>query len=105
LCKKAENTSLEINVSKLETAEKELIKFMGNYPNKVQAAAQQYDPSEIANYAYELAKLYNKFYAELPILNAPKEASKHFRIMLSKQVANVLHKSMTLLGIDMPERM
>lgn len=105
LCKKAELDESEITIETLEASEKELIKLLANYPNKVQAAAQQYDPSEIANYAYELAKLYNKFYAELPILNAPEKAQQHFRVMLSKQVAKVLHKAMTLLGIELPERM
>jgi len=105
LCKKAPELENKVSIEKLEASEKELIKLLANYPAKILAAAEQYDPSEIANYAYELAKLYNKFYAELPILNAPEEASKQFRISLSKQVASVLQKAMTLLGIDLPERM
>lgn len=94
----------EIVISKLEVEEKDLIMLIEKYPQKIQIAAENYDPSEIANYAYDLAKAYNKMYAEHSILNA-NVASKNFRILLSNTVGETLQKAMNLLGIQMPKKM
>uniref|UniRef100_UPI0025DC59DD DALR anticodon-binding domain-containing protein n=1 Tax=uncultured Mucilaginibacter sp. TaxID=797541 RepID=UPI0025DC59DD len=59
----------------------------------------------IANYVYELAKTYNKFYYEKSILQAEDEQSKQFRLTLSAATAKIISKSMGLLGIAVPERM
>ncbi len=91
--------------TKLEVAEKELILKIYAYPNTIQNAAANYDPSEIANYCYDLAKMFHKFYHDFPILRAESEAAKHFRLQLITLVANVLQSGMELLGIEMPERM
>ncbi|NNJ56408.1 MAG: arginine--tRNA ligase [Bacteroidia bacterium] len=89
----------------LNEEEKSLIVLMNNYPNAVHAAATHYNPSEIANAVYELAKAFNKFYHEHSILGAKENSTKQFRIALSKAVGETLKHGFSLLGIDMPERM
>ena len=85
--------------------EKELIQLLEGYPQAVAKAAEAYDPSELANYSYVLAKAYHRFYHEVPILRSEDPAALQFRLVLSEQVARVLHDSFNLLGITMPERM
>ncbi|MDZ4707303.1 MAG: arginine--tRNA ligase [Saprospiraceae bacterium] len=85
--------------------EKELIQLLEGYPQAVTKAAEAYDPSELANYSYVLAKAYHRFYHEVPILRSEDPAALQFRLVLSEQVARVLHDSFNLLGITMPERM
>ncbi|MCW5908226.1 MAG: arginine--tRNA ligase [Chitinophagales bacterium] len=92
-------------LSGLHEVERELIIQLSEYENVVKAAAEKYDPSEVANYVYNLAKLYNKFYHDLSILNAETEQLKNFRVALSNQTGIVIKKAMKLLGIDVPERM
>jgi len=82
-----------------------LLKEIVEYPSLVGEAAINLDPSSIANYAYNLAKTYHRFYHEVRILTAETVEAKSFRIELSKVVANVLSDSMKLLGIEMPEKM
>jgi len=93
------------DVTALEHAEREVVFKVNNYLNKIQEAARDYSPAVIANYAYELAKEYNQFYQTIPIFNESDPAKLKFRIALSHVVANVLKKSMALLGIQVPERM
>ena len=90
---------------KLETLEKDLLGKLYAYPALVKNAAENLDPSEIANYCYDLAKTFHKFYHDHSILKAESEAAKHFRLTLSKLIAQVLENGMSLLGIEMPERM
>ncbi|MBP7184428.1 MAG: arginine--tRNA ligase [Saprospiraceae bacterium] len=78
---------------------------MYKYPELLIEAADTLDPSIIANYAYQLAKLYHKFYHDNQILRAQNESIKHFRLALSKAVALVLASSFKLLGISMPDKM
>jgi arginyl-tRNA synthetase len=85
--------------------EKELIKLLISYPELVEEAAANYDPSTIANYSYAIAKEYHRFYHELRILGAEKEEEKLFRLALSAQVAGTIASAMKLLGIEMPDRM
>ena len=89
----------------LSDVERELIIHLTQYESTVTAAAEKYDPSEIANYVYALSKLYNKFYHEQPILNAATPGEKNFRIALSSQTGMVIKKAMKLLGIEVPEKM
>jgi arginyl-tRNA synthetase len=89
----------------LAPAEKELITALYGYPELIQMAANTYDPSLIANFAYNLAKGYHKFYTDHSILKAESEAARSFRLMLSKIVAQVLHTALDLLGIEAPEKM
>lgn len=85
--------------------EKSLISTLSNYPKTIQESANNYEPSLIANYAYDLAKKYHKFYSEVRVLGAETEEAKFFRLALSLSVAKTIEDSMALLGIEMPERM
>ena len=88
-----------------EPSERELILSLNKYPEVILAAAEEFSPALIANYAYELAKLYNKFYHEAPILKVEDAELKKFRLALSASTAAVIKKSMKLLGIEVPEKM
>ena len=85
--------------------EKDLLMIIRKYPDTIKEAAKNYDPSLIANYTYELAKSYNKFFHDIPILRAETEAAKAFRLQLTKVVGEVLTSALDLLGIEVPERM
>ena len=85
--------------------EKEIIKQLVEFPNIVDEAAKNYSPALIANYSFELVKLYNTFYQSIPILIEEDEDLKNMRLVLSENVAKVLKLAMQLLGIDVPERM
>jgi arginyl-tRNA synthetase len=93
------------NIISLEPAERELIFQLNNYTNKLQEAAREYSPAVIANYTFDLAKEYNQFYQSIPIFNEADPAKLKFRVALSKAVADLLKKSMSLLGIQVPEKM
>lgn len=104
--KVGENTALTIPTGvALADVERELLKQINEFENVVRSSAANYDPSEVANYVYALAKTYNKFYHEMPVLNAEKESEKQLRVALSNQTGVTIKKSMKLLGIDVPERM
>jgi len=89
----------------LQEEELVLIKELIKYPEILASSAENYDPSNLASYCYNLAKAYHRFYHEQRILTAETEAAKNFRLNLSTQVAKVLKRGMYLLGIEMPERM
>lgn len=93
------------NDTALADVERELIIQLSEYENTVHTASEKYDPSEVANYVYNLAKTYNKFYHDFPILNAATEEEKKLRIALSSQTGTIIKKAMRLLGIDVPEKM
>jgi arginyl-tRNA synthetase len=107
--KKAANESLNINQTvkyeKLEPQEKDLIFKIYEYPKAIEEAATTYDPSVVANYCYDLAKSFHKFWHDLSIFNAEDADTKIFRLQLSQMVGQVLKHGMDLLGIEMPERM
>lgn len=100
-------TLQEVDFSKinLEESEKELLIQLHKFPQIVDLGAANYDVSEIANYVYELARLFNKFYASVQILKVDNENDKHFRLNLSKFTAEVIKKSLGILGIKAPEKM
>ena len=85
--------------------ELDLIMQLNNYPQVLAASAREFSPATLANYAFDLAKSYNKFYHEEPILVAETEMLKTFRLAISAATARVIAKSMGLLGISVPERM
>lgn len=85
--------------------EKKLLILLHQFPATVREAGATYSPSLIANYAYSVAKSFNKFYTDYSILNAENEQAKQFRLALSQLTANVLQSSLWLLGIEAPERM
>ncbi|WP_026898480.1 arginine--tRNA ligase [Daejeonella oryzae] len=94
-----------IYTSALNSVERDLIVILHKYPEVIQGAAKDHSPAQIANYVFELAKLYNKFYHEEPILKAEEESVKQFRLSLSAATAAVIKKSMKLLGIAVPDKM
>lgn len=98
--------SVELSVPQsISSYERDLIQALGNFPMVLAEAATQFSPAQVANYAYELAKLYNKFYHEESILKAEDDTVKAFRLGLSAATAKIVAKSMNLLGIAVPERM
>ena len=91
----------------VELSEKEegLIQMIADFAAVVQQAGEDYSPSVIANYCYDLVKEYNQFYHDFSILREPNEALKTFRLVLSANVAKVVRLGMGILGIEVPERM
>ncbi|MBR1808468.1 MAG: arginine--tRNA ligase [Paludibacteraceae bacterium] len=82
-----------------------LIQLLADYPQVVKQAGDEFSPALIANYAYQVASEFNSFYHDYSILSEQNEQIRHLRIMLAQTVGNVLKSAMTLLGIEMPERM
>lgn len=89
----------------LTPLEKDLIVNLSKYRDVIAASAREYSPAQIANYVFELAKLFNKFYHEESILKAEEANVKNFRLDLASATASVINKSMRLLGISVPDRM
>ena len=89
----------------IQPQEKDLLVALHDYPNVVRNAADEYDPSLVANFCYDLAKKYHRFWHDLSIFSAETDAAKAFRLTLSKSVGQVLKAGMGLLGVEMPERM
>ncbi|MFZ1703995.1 MAG: arginine--tRNA ligase [Saprospiraceae bacterium] len=100
----AESLSFDIDFS-LNEGEKSLIKGLIQFPSTIENAAKGYEPSLVANYSYNLAKEFHKYYHDTRILSADTQEEKHFRLHLSQMVAKALQTGMFLLGIDMPDRM
>jgi len=89
----------------LEPTERNVLQLIVDFPAKVDEAAKEYAPSIIANYVYEVAKAYNKFYSEVSIFNESDQDALAFRIAFSKIVAETIEKAMNLLGIEVPQKM
>lgn len=89
----------------LVDGEKEMIGQLYRFPAIVQEAAENYDPSLVANYCYDLAKSFHKFWHDHSILSAESEEIIAFRLALCSAVGNTLKTAMGLLGIEMPQRM
>ena len=89
----------------LNEKEIELIQKMNEFGAAVEQAGKDYSPSGIANYCYELTKVFNQFYHDYSILNEPDEQKKAVRLVLAKNVAKIIKSGMSLLGIEVPERM
>ena len=89
----------------LAEKEVELIQKMSEYGAAVQQAGKDYSPSGIANYCYELTKVFNQFYHDYSILNEPDMQKRETRLIIARNVAKILKNGMSLLGIEVPERM
>ena len=92
-------------IPSLSEKEVELIQKMNEFGAAVEQAGKDYSPSGIANYCYELTKVFNQFYHDYSILNEPDEQKKAVRLVLAKNVAKIIKNGMALLGIEVPERM
>ena len=100
------NSTANMNtVTELSDKEIELIQKMSEFGAAVEQAGKDYSPSGIANYCYELTKVFNQFYHDYSILNEPDEQKKIVRLVLAKNVAKIIKNGMSLLGIEVPERM
>ena len=84
---------------------RELVQELARYPAAVTEAARAYSPAVVAQFAYDLAKAYNRFYTEVKIFTEPDDTSRAFYVALSAQTGDVLKQAMRLLGIQVPERM
>jgi len=93
------------NLNDLQIVEQNLIALLNDYPSKVRESAENYSPDIVAQYIYDLAKEYNRFYQEISIFNENDETALKFRIALSQKVAEVIKKGMCLLGAKVPEQM
>lgn len=110
ILRKAAEKGLEYAASplpKVELSAKEirLIKLLNTFPAKIAEGAQAYSPAVIANYAYDLAKEFNQYYHDTPILKEENEDVLKMRLMLIDTLSAVLRKAMGILGIELPERM
>jgi arginyl-tRNA synthetase len=90
---------------RLSEKEIELIQKMNEFGAAVEQAGKDYSPSGIANYCYELTKVFNQFYHDYSILNEPDPGKRAVRLMLARNVAKIIKSGMSLLGIEVPERM
>lgn len=92
---------------KVELSAKEirLIKLLNTFPAKIAEGAQAYSPAVIANYAYDIAKEFNQYYHDTPILKEENEDVLKMRLVLIDTLSAVLRKAMGILGIELPERM
>jgi arginyl-tRNA synthetase len=98
-------SNFDSNLIVLNESERELIKSLSQYRRSIIKASTDLDPSEIAAYCYSLAKTFHKFYHDCPILSAESSNTQYFRIQLATLTANTLEHGMSLLGIEMPEKM
>jgi arginyl-tRNA synthetase len=92
-------------ITKIEDSEAALIFILNDFERKIELAGQEYSPSVLAQYLFDLAKEYNRFYADVPIFLEDDETILAFRVALSDLTAKTIKKGMSLLGINVPERM
>ena len=105
ILRKAPSTISLSGTTSLSGKEVELIQKMSEYGAAVEQAGKDYSPSGIANYCYELTKVFNQFYHDYSILNEEDEQKKQTRLVIARNVAKILKNGMGLLGIEVPERM
>lgn len=94
-----------VAINDLLPQEKELLILLEQFPGIIREAASELDPSKVAVYAYNLAKQFNQFYAEISIANAETNDKKILRLHLATFTGNTIKTAMHVLGIDVPDRM
>ncbi len=108
ILRKAEEAGIDYKnatIGELLPAEIELIKALGEFPAVVASAGENFAPSAIAAYAYDLAKSFNGYYHDHSILREENVEIRQMRVKLAAEVARVINRAMKLLGIDVPQRM
>ena len=105
ILRKVDFVSNESYKGGLDPKEKELIKQLLAFPTAIQNAANTQSPALVANYLYDLVKVFNSFYQSLPILKTSFEDRKMFRLQLSKSVSFTIKNALGLLGIGVVQRM
>ncbi|NJK95447.1 MAG: arginine--tRNA ligase, partial [Bacteroidales bacterium] len=107
--RKASDLGLDLNkqdqFSVPSEKEKNLIRMIYRFPTVVEDAGSNLSPAIIANYVYDLAKEFNQFYHDCPILKEENSEIRNLRLQLADQTGKIIKQSMHLLGIDVPERM
>ena len=107
--RKAEEAGVKIVPGDIHTAltekEQNLVKLIAKLPAVVKEAGDNYSPALIGNYAYELAKEFNQFYHDYSILKEENEQVRNLRLLLAQQCSVAIENAMSMLGIEMPERM
>jgi len=93
------------NIEELHEAEKAVLLLLVKFPKVIEEAAHEFSPATIAQYVYDLAKEYNRFYTEISIFGAEEDALLQFRVAFSFAVAYTIKISMGMLGIEVPDRM
>lgn len=91
--------------TELSDKEVRIIKILNTFPTKIAEAGEAHSPALVANYAYELAKEFNQYYHDTPILKEENQEILKARLVLIESIAKVLSKAMAILGITLPERM
>ena len=105
LLRKETPNTFDFAAIELNDTEKEIIRTLYDFEDTIAKSATEMSPALIANYVYEIVKLFNSFYQNNPILKNEDENVKNFRLYLSQWVANTIQSSLRLLGIGVPERM
>jgi len=105
ILRKIDKVSVEDYNGKVEAVEKDLIKQLLMFPTAIQKAANIHSPALIANYLYDLVKVFNSFYHSSPILKTSFEDRKMFRLQLSKAVSFAIKNALDLLGIGVVQKM
>lgn len=111
ILRKAQQIGVELSpesfagLSELAETEATLIQLLNDFDRKIKQAAEDYSPAILAQYLFDLAKEYNRFYAELPIFHEKDLQLQSFRVALSFQTAKTIKRGMSLIGIQVPERM
>ena len=91
--------------TELSSKEIRIIKILNQFPEKIAEGGAVHSPAVIANYAYDLAKEFNQYYHDTPILREENGALLRYRLVMVENIAKVLVKAMSILGITLPERM
>ncbi len=111
ILRKAKEQNIEYGMHSIkpsvESSPKEvrIIQMLNFFPSKIAEAGEAHSPALVANYAYDLAKEFNQYYHETPILREENKELLEYRLMLLEKIAKVLVKAMSILGITLPERM
>jgi len=111
ILRKAESMGIHVtpadlkSITVLEPSEREALQVLSAFESKVKEALKDHSPAVIANFAFDLAKAYNQFYQNIPIFNETDPVKLKFRVAFSKSIADAIKRSMSLLGIEVPERM
>lgn len=102
---KVEESESELLITEILPLERKLIIKLEQYGTILEEAAKEHNPSLVAIYAFEVAKLFNAFYAEHSVLHAESEKQKQFRLQLCKMTVNIIASATSLLGMKVPDRM
>ena len=97
---KTVNTTAEV-----ESVELDIVKHLVDLPDMIKEAGKNYSPALVANYTYELVKLYNSFYQSVSIFKEEDKEKQNIRLLLTEKVAEIVEFTMSLLGIEVPSKM